>query len=125
MIDRFTTWLHEEILLDQRDTSMDTKLYAYDIFAFRERVEELAGAVFIGQSSFEPWIRSYKGELENSRAIIQGCAMLHQWLRDRCVPVVVTLVTEDADRACRKNSVNFEQLVRFVLLKLDNWYSFR
>lgn len=38
--------------------------------------------------------------------------MLQQWLRDRCVPVVATLVTEDADLACRKNNLNFEQLVR-------------
>lgn len=39
--------------------------------------------------------------------------MLHQWLRERCVPVVATLVTEDADQLCLKNNVNFEQLVRW------------
>lgn len=38
--------------------------------------------------------------------------MLQEWLRERCVPVVATLVTEDADIACRKNSLSFEQLVR-------------
>lgn len=40
--------------------------------------------------------------------------MLQQWLRDRCVPAVATLVTEDADLICRKNNVNFEQLVRYI-----------
>lgn len=38
--------------------------------------------------------------------------MLQEWLRDRCVPVVATLVTEDADLACRKNNLSFEQLIR-------------
>eukprot|EP00752_Nemacystus_decipiens_P016769 g15006.t1 len=37
--------------------------------------------------------------------------MLQQWLRDRCTPLVATLVTEDADLACRKNNLTFEQLV--------------
>lgn len=40
--------------------------------------------------------------------------MLQQWLSARCVPLVATLVTEDADLTCRKNGVNFEQLIRSV-----------
>ena len=40
--------------------------------------------------------------------------MLQQWLSARCVPLVATLVTEDADLTCRKNGLNFEQLIRLV-----------
>ena len=29
--------------------------------------------------------------------------------------MVATLVTEDADLACRKNNLTFEQLVRYIL----------
>ena len=42
--------------------------------------------------------------------------MLQQWLRDRCVPAVATVVSGDADLICRKNNVNFEQLVRCHVL---------
>lgn len=42
--------------------------------------------------------------------------MLQQWLRDRCTPLVATLVTEDADLACRKNNLTFEQLIRYVCI---------
>lgn len=66
--------------------------------------------------------------------------MLQQWLRDRCVPAVATVVSGDADLICRKNNVNFEQLVRYHILvvavcvhthtyyqvyyHVHNWYTF-